>query len=325
MDDFDWLRQKGRKRTLGLLVTLSSPSAVQKILERVVSIQKAYLMIGRLSEDRPIKARKLDQSSSRGEVSRRLPDGASSADPKLNAKPIVVIAPCAPESTPRQPTATPDSSFYSTTAEPWNFKGSDALEEVSLTWTERPKYVELSAPLFVTFDKGAAVNFKPKRQLLSRTGSDERSQAAKVTNKTTTCADIDIGECCETRTTIETVKPSVSSSTPSNVTSLIVETVVAQDPDNQSLKPDHNKPECLSYTQLAMLIAGDSDVHTSTKVKRPQLNKPHTIRQIRKLLAGFKMQSSAKTSLMRAPPKELLGAATQRSKPHRDNFQIKPR
>ncbi|GAA51912.1 hypothetical protein CLF_107005, partial [Clonorchis sinensis] len=60
-----------------------------------------------------------------------------------------------------------------------------------------------------------------------------------------------------------------------------------------------------SYIQLATLIAGDSDVHTSAKERRLQPNKPYTIRQIRKLLAGFKVQSYEKTSLMGAPPKEL--------------------
>ncbi|GAA58117.1 hypothetical protein CLF_113583, partial [Clonorchis sinensis] len=101
--------------------------------------------------------------------------------------------------------------------------------------------------------------------------------------------------------------------------------VVAQDPDSQSLKPDHSEPESPSYTQLATLIAGDSDVHTIAKEGRLQPNKPNTIRQIRKLLAGLKVQSSAKTSLMGAPPKELIGAATQRSKPQRDTFPVKPR
>ncbi|GAA50640.1 hypothetical protein CLF_104843 [Clonorchis sinensis] len=126
-----WLRQKGSKRTLGLLVTLFSPSTVQKTLGRAVSIRRANATIRRLSEDRPLDARKLGHSSSSGEVRKRPPDGASSADPKLKAKPIVVIAPCAPESTPRQTTATLDSSFYLTTAELWNSKGSDALEEAS--------------------------------------------------------------------------------------------------------------------------------------------------------------------------------------------------
>ncbi|GAA48742.1 ribosome biogenesis protein NSA2 [Clonorchis sinensis] len=186
----------------------------QKILGRAVSVQKANPTVRRLSEDRPLDARKLGHSSSREEVRKRLPDGANSADPKLKAKPIVVIAPCAPESTPRQTTATPDSSFYSTTADPSNSKGSDALEEASLT---------------------------------------------------------------------------------------------------------------PSYTQLATLIAIGSDVHTSAKERRLQPNKPYTIRQGRKLLAGFKLQSSEKTSLMGAPSKELLGAATQRSKPHRDTFPTKPR
>ncbi|GAA55509.1 hypothetical protein CLF_108201 [Clonorchis sinensis] len=206
------------------------------------------------------------------------------------------------DSTPRQTTTTSDSSFYSTTADPPNSKGGDALEEASLTWTERPKYVELSALLSVTDLKGATVNSTPKSQP-SWIGSDERSQVAKPTGKPTTCADVDIGECCENRTTTEAVKLPISSSTPSKVASLIVDRAVAQDLDSQSLKPDHGEPNSPSYTQLATLIAGDSDVHTSAKERRLQPNKPYTIRQIRKLLAGFKVQSSEKTSLMGAPPK----------------------
>ncbi|GAA58139.1 hypothetical protein CLF_113607, partial [Clonorchis sinensis] len=222
----DWLRKNGSKRTLGLLVTLSSPSAVQKILGRIVSTQKAYPTIRRLSEDRSLEARKIDHCSSREEVQKRLPDGASSADPKLKAKPTMGIASCAP-------TATPDSSFYSTTGEPLTFTGSDALNEVSLTWTERPKYVGLSALLSVRDGNGAAVNSTPKSQLLSWTGSDKRSQVAKPTGKPTTCADVDIGECCENRASTEAVKVPISSSTPSKVASLIVDTTVAQDHDNQ--------------------------------------------------------------------------------------------
>ncbi|GAA51567.1 hypothetical protein CLF_106389 [Clonorchis sinensis] len=153
-----------------------------KILGRAVSVQKANPTIRRLSEDRPLDARKLDHSSSKEEVRKRLPDGAISADPKLKTKPIVVIAPCAPESTPRQTTATPDSSFYSTTADPSNSIGNDALEEASPKWTERPKYVELSALLSVTDDKGAAVKSTPRSQL-SWIGSDERGQVAKPGGK----------------------------------------------------------------------------------------------------------------------------------------------
>ncbi|GAA52485.1 hypothetical protein CLF_108152, partial [Clonorchis sinensis] len=201
----------------------------RKILGRAVSVQKANPTIRRLSEDRSLDARKLGHSSSREEVRKRLPDGASSADPKLKAKPFVVIAPCAPESTPRQTTATPDSSFYSTTADPSNSIGSDALEEASLTWTERPKYVQLSALLSVTDVKGATVNSTPKST-----------------------------------------------------------TELDWDHDSQSLKPDHGEPDSPSYTQLATLIAGDSDDHTGAKERRLQPNKPYTTRQIRKLLAGFK-------------------------------------
>ncbi|GAA57662.1 hypothetical protein CLF_113039 [Clonorchis sinensis] len=319
----DRLCQKGSKRTLGLLVTIFSSSAVQKILGRAVSNQKANPTIRRLSRDCPLEARKLGHSSSRREVRKRLLDGASSADPKLKAELIVLIAPCAPESTPRITTATPDSSFHPTTADPSNSKGSNALEEASFTWTERSKYVELSALLSVTDDKGATVNSTPKSQL-SWIGSDERSQVAKPTGKPTTCADVDIRECCENRTTTETVKLPISSSTPSKVASDCGHTC-PQDLDSQSLKPDHVEPDSPLYTQLATLIAGDSDVHICAKKTRLQPNKPYMIRQIRKPLADFKVQPSAKTSLMGAPPKELLGAATQCSKLQRDTFPVKPR
>ncbi|GAA51827.1 hypothetical protein CLF_106845 [Clonorchis sinensis] len=121
---------------------------------------------------------------------------------------------------------------------PPNSKGSDAPEEASLTWTERPKYVEISALLSVTDDKGATVNSKFKSQP-SWIGSDERSQVTKPTGKPTTCADVDIGECCQNRTSTEAVKLPISSSTPSKAASLIVDTTLAQDHDNQSHKPDH--------------------------------------------------------------------------------------
>ncbi|GAA47169.1 hypothetical protein CLF_100039 [Clonorchis sinensis] len=247
----------------------------RKILERAVNIQKTIPTIRPVSEARPLDARKLGHSSSREE-----------------AKPIVVIAPCAPESTPRQTTATPDSSFYSTTADPSNSIGSDSLEEASLTWTERPKYVELSALLSVTDVKGATANSTPKSQP-SWIGSDERSQVAKPTGKPTTCADVDIGECCENRTTTEAVKRPISSSTPSKVVSLIVDTVVAKDPGSQGLETDHSEPESPSYTQLARLIVDDSDLHTSTKERRLQPNQPHTICQIRQLLACCKVTINA--------------------------------
>ncbi|GAA57115.1 hypothetical protein CLF_112200, partial [Clonorchis sinensis] len=251
---------------------------------------------------------------------KRLPDGASSADPKLKAKPIVVIAPCAPESTPRQTTAIPDTSFYSTTADPSKSKGSDPLEEANLTWTERPKNVELSALLSVAGVKGAAVNSTPKSRLLSWTGSDERSQVVKPTGKPTTCADVNIGECCENRTSTEAVKLPISSSTPSKVASLIVDIVVAQDLDSQSLKPDHSEPGSPSYTQLVTLIAGVSGVHTSTKERQLQLNKPHTIRRTRKLLACFKIQVP-----LRGSDSLLLGAVyrSPSSPPKCDQFLIR--
>ncbi|KER28206.1 LOW QUALITY PROTEIN: hypothetical protein T265_13625 [Opisthorchis viverrini] len=103
----------GSKRNLGLLVTLSSPSDVKEILERAGSIQKANPMIRRLSEDRPLGARKLGHSS--GETRNRLPPGTNSADPKLMTKPIVVTSHSDPESGPTKPAASPDSSSFSTT------------------------------------------------------------------------------------------------------------------------------------------------------------------------------------------------------------------
>ncbi|GAA50031.1 hypothetical protein CLF_103947, partial [Clonorchis sinensis] len=70
--------------------------------------------------------------------------------------------------------------------------------------------------------------------------------------------------------------------------SLVVDTVVAQDPDSQSLKSDHGEQDSPSYTQLATLITGVSDTHTSAKERRLRPNKSYTVHQIRKLLAGFK-------------------------------------
>ncbi|GAA52633.1 F-box protein 8 [Clonorchis sinensis] len=237
----------------------------RNILSRAVSIPKANPTIRRLSEDHPLDARKLGQSSSREEVRRTLPDGTSSADIKLKAKPIV---------------------------------GSDALEKASLRWTERPKYVELSALLSITDDKGAALNSPPKSQL-SWIGSDEHSQVAKPTGKPTTCAGVDIRERCESRTTTEAVKLPISSCTPSKVASLIVNTVAAQDLDSPSLKPDYGEPDSPSYTQLATLITGDSDDHTGAEERRLRPNKPYTTRQIRKLLAGFKKSAQKAFAVLR--------------------------
>ncbi|GAA55111.1 hypothetical protein CLF_106863 [Clonorchis sinensis] len=138
----DWLRQKGSKRTLELLVTHSSPSDI-KILERAVRIQKTYPTIRRLADDRSLEARKLGHRSFSGEMRNRLPLDASSADPKLMAKPILVIDPRAPKSTPRQLTATPDGSFYSTTTKHATSKGSDALKKASFTWTERRNWIQI--------------------------------------------------------------------------------------------------------------------------------------------------------------------------------------
>ncbi|GAA54270.1 hypothetical protein CLF_113231 [Clonorchis sinensis] len=236
-----------------------------KILVRAVSIQNAYPTIRRPSEDRHLGAQKLDQSSSWGEIRKKASTWRQFSRPQTYSHTECSNSRCVPESTPRQPTAIPDSSFHSTTADPSSSKGSDALEEASLTWTKRPEQPSL---LSVTDDKGAAVNSTPKSQLPSWTGSDERRQAAKPTDKSTTCVDLDIGECCENRTITENVKLPISSSTPSKVASSIVDTVVARDPNSQSLKPDHSAQESPSYTQLATLIAGDSGVHTSTNEGR---------------------------------------------------------
>ncbi|KER19942.1 hypothetical protein T265_15425, partial [Opisthorchis viverrini] len=69
------------------------------------------------------------KSSSKAGARNRLPISASSADFKLVAKQNVFIAPCALESMPTQPDASPDGSFYSTITDPSTTKGSDALED----------------------------------------------------------------------------------------------------------------------------------------------------------------------------------------------------
>ncbi|KER25966.1 hypothetical protein T265_06663 [Opisthorchis viverrini] len=81
----------------------------EAILERAGSIQKANPMIRRLSEDRPLDARKLGHNRSGVEARNRLPPGTKPDDPKLMTKPIVVISPCAPESRPTKPAGSPDS------------------------------------------------------------------------------------------------------------------------------------------------------------------------------------------------------------------------
>ncbi|GAA55545.1 hypothetical protein CLF_108279 [Clonorchis sinensis] len=221
----------------GLLVTLFPPSAVQKILGRAVRIQKANPTIRRLAEDRPLDARELGPAV----LGKRCEKG-------FRMTPVRPIPNLRPNRfNPRQTTTTPDSSFCSTTADPSNSEDRDAMEEASLTWTERTKYVELSALLSITDVK------------------DKRSQVAKPTGKPTTCADVDIGELCENRTTTEAVKMPISISTSSKVASLIVDTAVAQDHDSQSLKPEHSEPNSPSYTQLATPTAGDSEVHIKAK------------------------------------------------------------
>ncbi|GAA51441.1 hypothetical protein CLF_106108 [Clonorchis sinensis] len=145
-------------------------------------------------------------------------------------------------------------------------------------------------------DKVAAVNCTLESQILSWPGSDKRRQVEKPTDKSTARVDLDLGDSCENRITTQDVKLTISSSTPPKVASLIMDKVVAEDPDSQSYKHDNRETENPSYTQLATLIAGDSYVHTSTKERRLQPNKSHTIHQIRKLLACFKVQSSAENS-----------------------------
>ncbi|GAA51840.1 fibroblast growth factor receptor-like 1, partial [Clonorchis sinensis] len=80
------------KKTSSLQTSSRHSSNSQKILGRAVSIQKTNPTIRRLSENRPLEERKLGHSSYMEEVRKKPPDGASSADHKLKAKPIVVIA-----------------------------------------------------------------------------------------------------------------------------------------------------------------------------------------------------------------------------------------
>ncbi|GAA49147.1 hypothetical protein CLF_102584 [Clonorchis sinensis] len=108
-------------------------------------------------------------------------------------------------------------------------------------------------------DEATAVNYTPKSQLLSWTGSDLRRQAAKPIDKLTTSVDLDTRECCMNPSTTEKLKLPISSSTPSTVDSLIAEKIVAQSPDNQGHKPDNVEAENPSYTRLATKIAGDPE------------------------------------------------------------------
>ncbi|GAA57875.1 hypothetical protein CLF_113301, partial [Clonorchis sinensis] len=194
-------------------------SAVQEILERAVSIQKAYPTIRCLSEDRPLQARKLGHSSSREKP--LVPLKAR----RRNRPPLRIPVATQPPQTPR-------------------------LRKTAMLW---------------------------RRQA-------SRGRSAQMI-------------------------------------SLIVGTVVIQDPDSQSHKPDHSEPENPSYPHLAT-----TRVSTQTRKKSDCGQTSHLRFAKSELLADFKMQSSEKTSLMGAPPKELLlDAATRCSGPHRDAFPIKPR
>ncbi|KER25517.1 hypothetical protein T265_07034 [Opisthorchis viverrini] len=270
----EWLRRKESKRTLGLLVTLSSPS------------DKADPMIRRLCQYRPPEARMLGHSRSGVEARKRFPLGTNSAAPKLMTKPIVVISTCTPESRSTKPAASPDSSYYSTTIGLSPTKGSDALEEANLTCKQHPKQHSHSHAL---------LNKAPASELYWVRCAGTSSEA--------------------------NLQPR-----PVKAASLLVNITVAQGLDKLIHKHDYSHPEDPSYIRLATLVAGGSGVYTNTKEGGRQPSKPHKIRQIRELLAGFKVQSFAKTSLLEAPSKSLLlGAATQRPGPHRDTFPVKPR
>ncbi|GAA49370.1 hypothetical protein CLF_102935 [Clonorchis sinensis] len=249
---------------------------------------------------------------------KRLPDGASSADPKLMAKPIVVIAPCGPENTPRQPTAIPDIIFYSTTADPSNSKGSDVLVEARPTWTERPKYVELSALLSLTNDKGATVNSTPKSQLLSWNWSDERRGAAKPTGKPTTCIDLDIEECRGSRKAIENVKLRISSLFDCG----------------HNCRSGQPKPHARPHRTGKSLVhpvchTDDGRLGCSNKHERKAIavkQATHDLPNQKNWWLASRCSPLRKPAPWERHPKELLlGVATQRSRPHRDIFTIKPR
>ncbi|GAA48661.1 hypothetical protein CLF_101884 [Clonorchis sinensis] len=79
--------------------------------------------------------------------------------------------------------------------------------------------------------------------------------------------------------------------------------VVAQDLDSQNHKPDHSEPETPAHTQLAKLIAGDSDVHANTEERRLRPKKPLAIQE-NYWLAGLQVKSSAKIGLVGMPPKK---------------------
>ncbi|GAA53705.1 hypothetical protein CLF_110828 [Clonorchis sinensis] len=64
--------------------------------------------------------------------------------------------------------------------------------------------------------------------------------------------------------------------------------LVLKDHDNQSHKPDHGEQNSPSYTQLATLIAGDSDDHTGAKERRLRPNKERAQRAATKMVADLK-------------------------------------
>ncbi|KER24458.1 hypothetical protein T265_07885 [Opisthorchis viverrini] len=163
-------------------------------------------------------------------------------DPKLMTKPIVVISSCAPENRPTKLAALLDSSFSSTTTGFSPNKGRETLKGANPTCKKRPDYVELSSYQAIRGHScsRAAVHSSTKSHPVNRTESEVRGQEARP----------------------------ISGSTPSKAASLLVDTTVAQDSDNQRHTHDYSHPENPSYIQLATLIAGGSGAHTNTKEER---------------------------------------------------------
>ncbi|KER29663.1 hypothetical protein T265_03770 [Opisthorchis viverrini] len=185
-----------------------------------------------------------------------------------------------------------------TNADLSNTKDDGACQETRLVCTQRPEYKKLSPPIPPKVDRVATVNPTHKAQLLSRTEPGVRRQSAKPTDKSTLRVNAGIEERCENPTTTEKVKLPTSSSIPANVACLIVNTVVRQNLNSESQKPESIEPKNLSCVLLTSLIAGDSEVHTNTRERRSHSNEPHKICQIRKLPASTMLDARLLFSLL---------------------------
>ncbi|KAG5442638.1 hypothetical protein CSKR_202594 [Clonorchis sinensis] len=93
--------------------------------------------------------------------------------------------------------------------------------------------------------------------------------------------------------------------------------------------PDGGQAHWPLHQLDATLIAADLGINTSTKARRLRPNNTHKLQPIEKFLPTFKVQFSAKPSLLELPPKGiLLGGAIRRTScatgPDRDTLPVQP-